>query len=383
MPIVNYIREHMRFMEYASEEQLSAGERLLWYALMHVMNQRAEGNVWPDGFIRIRNDQLLLYCPMQYDTLARARNGLKQRGLIEYKKGEKNKVTPSYRMIYFCPEYASADPEAHYPEGYPHNAYNIHGNMGGNITGNNGDNMRGNAGCNVDGNNGDFYINDIQGKRTSSHNHTVFENKDEEEEDPYFLDSQIEKRMDGKDELYARAREEIVSAWAHYLGGKPTPIMLDTLAERGVACGFRDGVLAEAIKSAGMRGANSPFDYILAVIGDWHHQHVVDVADAQEYSCLREMAFGKLSDSHYGYKHYGSTAEEASKQLENFRRDRETPEERERRIRNEKLAAEQEEQDRWERDAIIARNRDDREKAEYEIKRAKLDREYKKAASVG
>ena len=53
MPIVNYVREHIRFMEYASDEGLSSSERLLWYALMHVMNQRAQGKVWPDEFIRI------------------------------------------------------------------------------------------------------------------------------------------------------------------------------------------------------------------------------------------------------------------------------------------------------------------------------------------
>ena len=82
MPIVNYVREHMRFIEYASDEHLSASERLLWYALMHVMNQRAQGNVWPEEFIRISNERLLTLCPMKYDTLAAARNALKQRGVL-------------------------------------------------------------------------------------------------------------------------------------------------------------------------------------------------------------------------------------------------------------------------------------------------------------
>ena len=101
MPIVNYVREHTRFMEYATDEHLTASERLLWYALMHIMNQRAQGNVWPDGFIRVSNDRLLSYCPMKFDTMAAARNSLKQRGLIEVEKGEKNKKSPAYRMIYF------------------------------------------------------------------------------------------------------------------------------------------------------------------------------------------------------------------------------------------------------------------------------------------
>ena len=51
MPIVNYVREHRRFIDYASDEQLTSGERLLWYALMEIMNQRAQGRDWPEGFI--------------------------------------------------------------------------------------------------------------------------------------------------------------------------------------------------------------------------------------------------------------------------------------------------------------------------------------------
>lgn len=105
MAIVNYVREHMRFIEYAADEHVTTGERLLWYALMHIFNQRAQGNVWPDEFIRISNDRLLSYAGMKFDTMAEARNRLRQRGLIEFTKGERNKMAPSYRMIYFYPQY--------------------------------------------------------------------------------------------------------------------------------------------------------------------------------------------------------------------------------------------------------------------------------------
>ena len=83
MPIVNYVREHMRFIEYASDEGLSSGERLVWYALMHIINGRAQGSIWPEGFIRIANDRLLALCPMQLGAVIMARNSLKQRGLID------------------------------------------------------------------------------------------------------------------------------------------------------------------------------------------------------------------------------------------------------------------------------------------------------------
>ena len=145
MPIVNYVREHTRFMEYATDEHLTASERLLWYALMHIMNQRAQGNVWPEEFIRVSNDRLLSYCPMKFDTMANARNGLIQRGLIEYTKGEKNKLSPAYRMHYFYPQYIA--PETEKDAGcYPEKSYNMGGNMGGNTVGNMGDNTVGNMG---------------------------------------------------------------------------------------------------------------------------------------------------------------------------------------------------------------------------------------------
>ncbi|MBR3740589.1 MAG: hypothetical protein IKN04_09025 [Clostridia bacterium] len=145
MPIVNYVREHIRFMEYATDEHLTGSERLLWYALMHIMNQRAQGNVWPDEFIRVSNDRLLSYCPMKFDTMANARNSLKQRGLIEFTKGEKNKLSPAYRMIYFYPQYAAPETERD-GESYPKNSDNMGGNMGYNMGCNMGYNMGGNMG---------------------------------------------------------------------------------------------------------------------------------------------------------------------------------------------------------------------------------------------
>lgn len=164
MPIVNYVREHIRFMEYAADEHLSASERLLWYALMHIMNQRAQANIWPDEFIRISNDRLLSYCPMKFDTMATARNGLKQRGLIEFTKGEKNKLSPSYRMIYFYPQYVapSVENDGDYTI--------ISDNMGGNTGDNMGGNIGYNQGSNPVGNPGDIKINNTYTESNSVQN---------------------------------------------------------------------------------------------------------------------------------------------------------------------------------------------------------------------
>lgn len=100
MPIVNYVNESKAFMEYAADNGLSGNEMLVWLALFHVMNQRANGVNFPDGFIRVKNDRLLTYAPMGYDALSRARNGLIQKGLISYVSGRRNQVQPMYEMHY-------------------------------------------------------------------------------------------------------------------------------------------------------------------------------------------------------------------------------------------------------------------------------------------
>ena len=92
MPFVNYVKEHEAFIEYAADNNFRPNEILVWLALFHIMNQRANGNYWPDGFIRVKNDRILTYAPIGFDSLARARNTLAQRGLISYKPGKRNKI---------------------------------------------------------------------------------------------------------------------------------------------------------------------------------------------------------------------------------------------------------------------------------------------------
>ena len=351
MPIVNYVREHIRFMEYATDEHLTASERLLWYALMHIMNQRAQGKVWPDEFIRISNDRLLSYCPMKYDTIAAARNSLKQRGLIEYTKGDKNRLSPAYRVNYFYPEYVAPDTESDevYPEKsdkngfYPKNSDYIGGNMGGNIGGNMGGNMGGNT--------GDFILNN---KGIRNRNPKYFEDDEEDEEDSF---------------ARARAREEVNAAWKTFFGKAANPAVADGIAWRAVQARFEEGIITKAVELAAHKCAGSPFDYIITVLSDWRQQKVRTMADADEYGFLWDATEGKLKNSVY--------ADGAYDRLRAFREDRETDEERESRERYEA----QEEKERRERQRRIDQNKEEREKEEYEREKAKLDRKYLRAVN--
>lgn len=290
MPIVNYVREHMRFMEYATDEHLTASERLLWYALMHVMNQRAQGKVWPDEFIRISNDRLLSYCPMKYDTIASARNSLKQRGLIEFTPGEKNKKSPSYRMIYFYPEYIAPQTDIDTAESYPNNPEYIGGNIGGNLGGN------------LGGNIGDIYINNIN-KRIPNTQQIRCDEEDEKQ-----------------NQLYACARAEAETAWRAYFGKQPTPAMTHDLAWRAVSLGFDQGVLTRAIKIAASKGTNSPTEYVITVLCDWSMQNVKTVEDAEEYAFIFDAMSGKYPA--------GMTPDEGYEAAKTFRQERKAREEK-------------------------------------------------------
>ena len=342
MPIVNYVREHIRFMEYATDEHLTSGERLLWYALMHIMNQRAQGKVWPDEFIRISNDRLLSYCPMKYDTIASARNSLKQRGLIEFQPGEKNKKSPAYRMVYFYPEYIAPESGADNTHCYPNNSEYKGVNMGCNI----GYNTRGNFGSNFGCNSGDISINDIDRRLPD-----VFQ-RDYDEEDKK------------QEQLYARARAEAETAWKSCFGKTPTPSMVHQLAWRTVDLKFDDGVLSKAIELAASKGASSPMEYIYAVLSDWASNKVRSAQDVDEYAFIFDAMNGKSVT--------GMTAIDAYEAAKAFRQDRETPEEREAREEYE----EELEEKRRKRAAEISGNKEERERMEYQREKEKLDRRY-------
>lgn len=253
MPIVNYVREHTRFIEYASDEKLSSSERLLWYALMHVMNQRAQGNVWPDDFVHIGNDRLLSLSTMKFDTLAKARNKLKQRGLIEFEPGEKNKKNPAYRMIYFYP--------APVPNSYPINSDNMGYNMGDNVGGNMGYNM----GDNVGGNTGDIRINNTQEP-------IRYPNQEREEDD------------ETNNIRLLPARAKIRQAWKNAFGREPNPSILDEVTDSGmVAYEYDLDVICEAIRITGLRGASDPLAYITQLFDDWYRRQLWTLRDVKRY----------------------------------------------------------------------------------------------------
>ena len=120
MARVNYIKECRAFIALSAEERLSANEFVLWHALFELFNRKANNDEWPDGFVQISNAKLL---PMTTfgvgdsgcETLRKTREKLQARGLIKYRKGRRNALTPAYCMCYFFAEKSEAADSAENP----------------------------------------------------------------------------------------------------------------------------------------------------------------------------------------------------------------------------------------------------------------------------
>ncbi|MBQ9252262.1 MAG: DnaD domain protein [Clostridia bacterium] len=300
MPIVNYVREHMRFIEYAADEKITANERLLWYALMHIMNARATGNDWPGEFIPIGNDRVLMYCPMGFDAMARARNGLKQKKLIDFKPGDKNKSSPLYKMNYFFPEETrKTSPTPFFDDntaGYPLKTDNIGDNIGGKIRDNIRDNIGGKVQDNTGDNMGDRSINERNIYKYNPKKNYIDE-EDEEEDDQRRTHAGARGSAgaggNGEPAIYPRSREEAMAAWAQCFGARMNPATADKIGLlQELSWGFGEGVIGYAIRLAAEGGAGNPLGYAIKTLNDWKEHHVHSQTDAEKYVMLFRAASG-------------------------------------------------------------------------------------------
>ena len=100
MAAINFIREHRAFMQLAARENLEPAARALWTAIFYEMNDRQNDGQWPDGFVPIRNEALMLNASLSAATLRRARPRLQELGLIACEAEKGNGHTPRYQLLY-------------------------------------------------------------------------------------------------------------------------------------------------------------------------------------------------------------------------------------------------------------------------------------------
>jgi hypothetical protein len=89
---MSYISEINSFWDLTSTNPLSTGQVALWFALMHI-NNRCNWTEW----FQVSNQVLSVLTGMSRSGILKARNELKQRGLIDFK--ERGTKATSYKML--------------------------------------------------------------------------------------------------------------------------------------------------------------------------------------------------------------------------------------------------------------------------------------------
>lgn len=281
--IVNYIREHEAFIEYASDNGLSANERLVWYALIHIFNSRAQGKVWADGFIRIANKRLLSFLPMQFDAMAKARNALKQRGLIEYEQGQRNKDMPMYRMKFFSAEPSDDPNNPDHVENpvensvdnsagrlvYPLKTDNMQGNTGGNIRGNIEGNIRGNIGDMIHRRirEGDVYSTVTDSDRSTTATATI-----------------SRAREDAQQITLTKRQENYIRWFEEFCHDRQKALELRQIVASGVYTYPQLTAVLTLVQGKTERNKLSePLEYLKAVLIDWNKHEIRTREDIESY----------------------------------------------------------------------------------------------------
>lgn len=84
----DYITEIKGFYDLVANKSLSAGQIALWHALMYINNKC----YWEDNF-SVPNLTLQLYTGLSRQGITKARNELKQKGLIDFVAGKRGQST--------------------------------------------------------------------------------------------------------------------------------------------------------------------------------------------------------------------------------------------------------------------------------------------------
>ena len=266
MCYVNFVREHMAFIEFASDKNLTGNERTFWYALIHIMNQRANGSDWPEDFISIPNSRLLSYVPFSENKIQEIRNRLKQLGLIDFRKGDRNKRAPEYKMVYFSAVLSTGN------EQNGESCHRFGGNFGGNFGSNFGGNFGGNfgkkTGATSGAETGTLYL-DLNDTVNRNPKPNAYEDDDDEEEAE-------RARMRGA------LGDCINRTFQQCLGRMPVPIERQQLIRAAENNDMPCDLVEQAIGKAALRSAKSPALYAMELMSDWNYRKIHTIYDLVE-----------------------------------------------------------------------------------------------------
>ena len=103
MSQVNFIQNFRLFMEFSKRSKLTSHERMFYIALFYQANDLAmqdENHDWPDDYFPVSNSELTALTNFDERAIRNTRNALKQKGLLDFKKGNGKKADPEYQIFY-------------------------------------------------------------------------------------------------------------------------------------------------------------------------------------------------------------------------------------------------------------------------------------------
>ena len=190
--------------------------------------------------------------------------------------GNKNKLNPAYRMIYF------------YPEGYTQNADNngFYTQNADNILGNTGYNIRDNMGYNMPSNRqgsmGDIIINQNKGYTGTKRGF------DEDDDDAAVIRAGEEPEDDPISDRTER-EAAIRAAYLRSFGWMPNRSEVNALVLTSHIAGFSPVMVAKALEIAAGEGARKPVQYTREILADWKNAHVMQPHQIDEYRVREDI----------------------------------------------------------------------------------------------
>lgn len=103
MSQVNFVEQFNYFMLYARRNKLTSYERTFYLGLFYCANDLArqtENYEWPDDYFPVNNVELSGWTGFDERAIRNTRNSLKQKGLLDFRKGDGRKSDPEYCIYY-------------------------------------------------------------------------------------------------------------------------------------------------------------------------------------------------------------------------------------------------------------------------------------------
>ena len=103
MSQINFVEQFNLFMQFAKRNKLSSYERMFYLALFYCANdlaRTAENHEWPDDYFPVSNAELTSWSAFDERAIRNTRNTLKQKGLLDFRKGDGKKADPMYKIHY-------------------------------------------------------------------------------------------------------------------------------------------------------------------------------------------------------------------------------------------------------------------------------------------